>query len=121
MVRIMEDKQGIAIYNRYGDLVGVALSVRGVIANSKDFLDGGIRAALKSGKIYKDHFFHYYNLPEYPPINIEVPYLCIIDGVKFMKQIEVAEYCGVTKQAVSTAKAHGAPSINGKIVKWNKN
>lgn len=119
MVSIMEDKQGIAIYNRYGGLVAVARSIRGAI--TKDFLDGGIRAALKSGKIYKDHFFRYYNLPEYPPINIEVPYLCIIDGVKFMKQTEVAEYCGVTKQAVSTAKAHSAPSINGKIVEWNKN
>lgn len=119
MVRFMEDKQGIAIYNRYGGLVAVARSIRGAI--TKDFLDGGIRAALKSGKIYKDHFFRYYNLPEYPPINIEVPYLCIIDGVKFMKQTEVAEYCGVTKQAVSTAKSHNAPFINGKNVEWNKN
>lgn len=119
MVSIMEDKQGIAIYNRYGDLVAVARSIRGAI--TKDFLDGGIRAALKSGKIYKDHFFRYYTLSEYLPKNIEVPYLCIIDGVKFMKQTEIAEYCGVTKQAVSTAKSHNAPSINGKIVKWNKN
>ena len=37
-----------------------------------------------------------------------------------MKQIEVAEYCGVTKQAVSIAKLHGAPLINGKIIEWNK-
>ena len=118
MVSIMEDKQGIAIYNRYGGLVAVARSIRGAI--TKDFLDGGIRAALKSGKIYKDHFFRYYNLPEYPPVNIEVPYLCIIDGVKFMKQTEVAEYCGVTKQAVSSAKAHGATLINGKNVEWNE-
>lgn len=114
----MEDKQGIAIYNRYGDLVAVARSIRGAITN--DFLDGGIRAALKSGKIYKDHFFRYYLFSEKPPKNIEVPYLCIIDGLKFMKQIEVAEYCGVTKQAVSTAKAHNATLINGKIVEWKK-
>ena len=118
MVSIMEDKQGIAIYNRYGALVAVSRSIRGAI--TKNFLDGGIRAALKSGKIYKDHFFRYYPLPGYPPINIEVPYLCIIDGVKFMKQTEVAEYCGVTKQAVSTAKAHNATFINGKIVEWNR-
>lgn len=118
MVSIMEDKQGIAIYNRYGDLVTVARSIRGAI--TKEFLDGGIRAALKSGKIYKDHFFRYYILSEHPPKNIEVPYLCIIDGVKFMKQTEVAEYCGVTKQAVSTAKAHNATLINGKNVEWNK-
>ena len=118
MVSIMEDKQGIAIYNRYGDLVTVARSIRGAI--TEEFLDGGIRAALKSGKIYKDHFFRYYTLYEYPSKNIEVPYLCIIDGLKFMKQTEIAEYCGVTKQAVSTAKAHNAPSINGKIVEWNR-
>ena len=118
MVSIMEDKQGVAVYNRYGSLVMVARSIRGAI--TKDFLDGGIRAALKSGKIYKDHFFRYYNLSEYPIKNIEVPYLCIIDGVKFMKQTEVAEYCGVTKQAVSTAKAHSAVLINGKSVEWNE-
>ena len=118
MVSIMEDKQGVAIYNRYGGLVMVARDIRG--ATTKEFLDGGIRAALKSGKIYKDHFFRYYNLSDYPPKNIEVPYLCIIDGIKFMKQIEVAEYCGVTKQAISTAKRHSATLINGKIVEWSK-
>ena len=117
MVRSMREKQYIAIYDRNGKLVKVARSIRGAI--TKEFLDGGIRAALKSEKIYKDHFFRYVGpmLSEY----IEVPYLCIIDGIKFMKQTEVAEYCGVTKQAVSTAKSHNAPSINGKNVEWNKN
>lgn len=109
-------KQSIAIYNRNGELVKVARSIRE--ATSGSFLDGGIRSALKSGKIYKDHFFRY--ISENPSKNIEVPYLCIIDGLKFMKQIEVAEYCGVTKQAVSTAKQHNASLINGKNIEWNR-
>jgi len=116
VVRSMEGKQYIAIYDRNGKLVKVARSIREVVDG--EFLDGGIRSALKSGKIYKDHFFRYVGpmLSEY----IEVPYLCIIDGLKFMKQIEIAEYCGVTKQAVSSAKSHGATLINGKTVEWSK-
>ena len=112
----MEEKQSIAIYNRNGKLVKVAHSIREIV--NGEFLDGGIRSALKTGKIYKDHFFRYIG-----PIcfeYIEVPYLCIIDGIKFMKQTEVAEYCGVTKQAVSSANKHGATLINGKVIEWNK-
>ena len=112
----MKGKQNIAIYDRNGNLVKVARSIRDAI--NEEFLDGGIRAALKSEKIYKDHFFRYFL--EEPLKNIEVPYLCIIDGIKFMKQTEIADYCGVTKQAVSSANKHGATLINGKIVKWNK-
>lgn len=114
----MEDKQGIAIYDRNGNFVKAAHSIRE--ATNEEFLDGGIRSALKSGKIYKDHFFRYFMITEESIKNIEVPYLCIIDGLKFMKQIEVAEYCGVTKQAVSSANRHGATFINGKSVEWNK-
>ena len=111
-----ETNKAVAIYDRNGDLIKVAHSIRDAI--SGEFLDGGIRAALKSGKIYKDHFFRFVG----PVLSetIEVPYLCIIDGRKFMKQTEVAEYCGVTKQAVSSAKSHNATLINGKNIKWGK-
>lgn len=116
MKKIGDDEQYIAVYNKEGNLVSTARSVRVLV--TKEFLDGGIRAALKSGKIYKGYFYRYFSSTEIPLKNIEVPYLCIIDGIMFMKQIEVAEYCGVTKQAVSSAKAHGAVLINGKSVKW---
>ena len=116
MKKIDNVKQYIAMYNRNGKLVKVARSIREMV--NGEFLDGGIRSALKTGKIYKDHFFRYIGptCSEY----IEVPYLCIIDGIKFMKQTEVADYCNVTKQAVSSARAHNATFINGKIVEWNK-
>ena len=77
-------KQGIAIYDRNGELESTARSVREAITDV--FLDGGIRSALKSGKIYKDHFFRNFILSEEPAETIDVPYLCIIDGYKFMKQ-----------------------------------
>ena len=95
-----------------------AHSVREAITDV--FLDGGIRSALKSGKIYKDHFFRNFILSEEPAENIDVPYLCIIDGYKFMKQTEVADYCDVTKQAVSIAKQRHAKLINGRIIEWSK-
>ena len=112
-------KQGIAIYDRNGELESTARSVRE--ATNKVFLDGGIRSALKSGKIYKDHFFRNFILSEEPPETIDVPYLCIIDGYKFMKQTEVADYCNVTKQAVSIAKQRKTTRINGREVEWSKN
>lgn len=118
MKKIGDDEQYIAVYDRTGTLVITARSVRALV--DKEFLDGGIRAALKSGKIYKGYFYRYFSSTEIPLKHIEIPYLCIIDGLKFMKQIEVAEYCGVTKQAVSSAKAHGAVLINGKSVEWAK-
>ena len=118
MKKIGDDEQYIAVYDRTGTLVITARSVRALV--DKEFLDGGIRAALKSGKIYKGYFYRYFSSTEIPLKHIEVPYLCIIDGIKFMKQIEVAEYCEVTKQAVSSAKAHGAVLINGKSVEWAK-
>lgn len=118
MVNTMAEIQGIAIYNRNGNLIKTARNIREVV--SEDFLDGGIRSALKSGKIYKNHFFRYFIITNEPLENIEVPYLCIIDGLKFMKQNEVAEYCNVTKQAVSSAKQHSAIYINGKVVEWRK-
>ena len=113
-----ETNKAVAIYDRNGDLVKVARSIRDAI--NEEFLDGGIRSALKSGKIYKGHFFRYFINTNELLENIEVPYLCIIDGLKFMKQNEVAEYCNVTKQAVSSAKQHNAIYINGKVVKWRK-
>ena len=63
-------KQGIAVYDRNGKLVKVARNVREVI--DENFLDGGIRSVLKSGKIYKDHFFRYFSMAEEPLKNIEV-------------------------------------------------
>ena len=48
MVKSMEGKQNIAIYDRNGKLVKVARSIREVV--NGEFLDGGIRSALKSGK-----------------------------------------------------------------------
>jgi len=111
-----EINKAVAIYDRNGDLVKVARSIRDAI--NEEFLDGGIRAAIKSGKIYKDHFFRFAG-PD-PSKTIEVPYLCIIDGLKFMKQTEIAEYCGVTKQAVSSAKSHNATLINGKNIEWSR-
>ena len=54
MKKIGDDEQYIAVYNREGNLITTARSVRALV--TKDFLDGGIRAALKSGKIYKGYF-----------------------------------------------------------------
>lgn len=111
-------KNGVAVYNRNGELEASYLSIKQTV--NKDFLEGGIRSALKTGKIYKDHFFRFYKLSDEPADTIEIPYLCIIDGYKFIKQTEIADYCNVTRQAVSSAKQHHAKFINGRLIEWNE-
>lgn len=111
-------KNGVAVYDRNGELEANYLSIKQTI--NKDFLEGGIRSALKTGKIYKDHFFRFYKLSDEPADTIEIPYLCIIDGYKFIKQTEIADYCNVTRQAVSSAKQHHAKFINGRLIEWNE-
>lgn len=111
-------KNGVAVYDRNGELEASYLSIKQTV--NKDFLEGGIRSALKTGKIYKDHFFRFYKLSDEPADTIEIPYLCIIDGYKFIKQTEIADYCNVTRQAVSSAKQHHAKFINGRLIEWNE-
>ena len=110
---------GIALYSKEGELEKTYSSVKEA-ANNENFSESGIRSAIKSGKPYKNYFLRNYQIGELPPEEIEVPYLCIIDGQRFLKQTDVAEYCEVTRQAVSFAKQHNAKIINGKSIIWNK-
>lgn len=109
---------GVAIYSREGQLEESYESVKDAVG-ATEYPDSGIRNAIKSGKIYKNKFFRSFNTDKDPNDTIEVDYLCEIDGIRFMKQTEVADYCGVSRQAVSSAKQRASTLIAGKTVYWN--
>jgi len=112
-------KQGIAIYNNLGELEDTCTTVieaSSLIGYSKNRISG----ALKTEKINGDYFFRYYNLDEEPEETIDIDYLCEIDGVRFFKQSDIAEYCGVSRQSISGSKERQSKIINGKEIIWKK-
>lgn len=89
-------KNGVAIYDRTGTLVSAYESIKDAVAH-EDISDSTLRAAIKSGKVTKYRFYKPWDTLEDPPETIDVDYLCEIDGERFLRQIEVAEYCGVSR------------------------
>lgn len=110
-------RQRIAVYSRDGELEDTF----DYIIQAAKYLSGsdnGVSTALQTQKLYKNHLLRWYE--EEPLDEIEVDCLCTIDGQRFFKQTEVAEYCGVSRQAVSAAKMRGSTQIAGREIKWNK-
>lgn len=114
-----EIPNGIAIYDAAGNLLDTCDRISSVIALYPECNDSSLRGVLKSGKPYKNKIFKYYKIDQEPPKTIDAPYICEIEGKRFNKQVDIATYCGVTRQAVSAAKARGATRIGEKEVKWH--
>lgn len=110
----------IAIYDSMGNLLNTCTKISEVVSLYPECNDSSLRAALKSGKAYKNKIFKYYKIDQEAPTMIDTPYICEIDGNYFLKQVDVAEYCGVTRQAVSAAKQKKSSTLNGKQVNWKK-
>lgn len=107
----------IAIYDKTGILQEVYDTA--TEAANDTFLYSGVTAALRSGKVYKEHFFRKFPEDEIPE-QIDVPYLCEVDGIRFIKQIELVKYFGVSRQAVSQTVKKRGKTICGKIITWNE-
>lgn len=111
----------VAEYSHDGELITTYTSIKDALAQCPSGLsDSGLRAAIKSGKMYKEHFFRQYNSETEPEEIIDTPYICIIDGVRFNRQVEVADYCDVSRQAVSIAKQRHQNTINGYTIEWRE-
>lgn len=108
----------IAIYSREGRLIDVYTAISCIVGDFNNTTNGGVRAAIKTGHIYKDMFFKEYENQEEIPNTIFVHYLCKIDNLYFIKQIEVVNYLGVTRQLVSAAVKSRAKTIAGHKVEW---
>lgn len=120
---IIEDKHFrpyVAMYDRHGEFVDCAETIVDLCKKHTDLTNGSVSTAIKEKKIYKDHFFISYSKFVEPPETIEVPYIAIIDGLKFIKQVEISNYLGISRQAVSSAYKRFAATLNGKEVEWAK-
>ena len=109
----------IAFYTKYGELEGTA-STATEVSQLCGVSAASISRGLKTGKLACDYYFRYFPSNEQPPEEIDFEWICEIDGLKFIKQIEIADYCGVTKQAVSQSVKRRAKQINGKIISWRE-
>lgn len=73
----------------------------------------------KSGKRSGNYFFRSYRKGEEPLEKIDCPWICEIDGLKFDRQVDIAEYCGVSRQAISVSVQNKSKIINGRVITWN--
>lgn len=108
----------VAVYDRHGDFVDCAETITDLCRKYPEFAVGGVSTAIKNNKIYKNHFFINYSKFSEPPETIEIDYIAEIDGVKFIKQVEIANYLGISRQAVSAAYKRRAETLGGRNVKW---
>ena len=79
-----------------------------------------IRKSLRGEGDHKQYAFRYFPSNEEPPAEIEIDYVCEIDGLKFFNRSDAANYCGVSRQAAAGAYNRRAKTLGGKEIKWNK-
>ena len=104
----------IAVYNDRGELEKTAEGVKSLVGDI--FKDNGIRDSIKTGKIYKDHYFRIYE--EEPKEEIEIHPICVIDEIPFVTCAEMGRYLGVTRQAISVARKRKSKKVGGVEIQW---
>ena len=111
-------KNAIAIYLYNGELYETSNTITEAAAIT-NISFASISKALKNEKACRKYYFRYYDSLIEPVEQIEVPWLAEIEGIRFLKQTEIADYCNVSRQAVSQAFQRKSKIINGKEVVWN--
>jgi hypothetical protein len=78
-------KSKFCIYDKTGILVETYNSIKELICDNTSFTESSVRKALKTTKPYKNYFFYVYEEGAEISETLEVPYLCTIDGIRFLK------------------------------------
>ena len=108
----------IGVYNAEGELELVTPTM----TEASTYTGASVSAisnAVKSGKPTKTYYFRKYKKDETPVEQIDIICICEIDGSKFNTQIDIANYCGVSKQSVSMSVQNKSKEINGRQIVWN--
>ena len=105
------------MYDKNGELEFTAQSLVEA-ADALEITSASVSKGLKTEKLTCEYFFRYYSTEE-PAEKIDIPWLCEIDGLKFVKQKDIADYCEVTKQAISLSVKRKSKVINGRVILWN--
>ncbi len=108
----------IAVYNANGELEFSAPTMTEASVYSGVSVSS-ISSVIKSGKRSKGFYFRKYKKDEEPVEQIDFIWICEIDGQKFGKQVEIADYCGVSRQSVSVSVQNKSKEINGRQITWN--
>lgn len=107
-----------AIYSKNGELEFVAHKLDDILLEY-DFTKEGIGKAARSLKPYKNYFIRKMESTEVPPDTIDVDWVAMIDGQRFLSQSDMARFLGVSRQSVSQAKQRGSTKINNYEIIWN--
>ena len=108
----------IAVYNSNGELEFTAPTLTEASEYSGVCISS-ISAVIKNGKRSKGYYFRKYKKNENPLEQIDFDWLCEIDGQKFAKQVDIANYCNVSRQSVSMSVQNHSKEINGRQINWN--
>lgn len=82
--------------------------------------DGIYRAFKSKSHFYKDYYFIQYKHTDDIPEAIDVPIVCKIDEIEFVKQTDAARYLGVSRQSINQAMKLKQTKIKGKEIIWLK-
>lgn len=111
-------RDNYAVYDTQGDLVFTSLLSKDA-AEFCGIAQPTLKKALNDKKNRNGYFIKTFKENESPLDKIEInDYVAIIDGHKFFNQSEIAEYCGVSRQAVSGSKQRKSKNINGHEIEW---
>lgn len=103
----------IAVYSFDGILEGTLGQLESI---SSKAVRSRIRTAARAEKSYKNKYYRFYE--DEPPEEIDVPLICIVDGIPFNSFTDAGMYLGVSKQAVHQARQRKAKKIAGKDITW---
>ena len=107
----------IAIYNAEGQLEATAAN-KSEAARYCGIGNVTVGKCIEKDKVSGGWYFKLYPSNTEPAEEVSIPHVCRIDGIMFFSQVDAAQYCGVSKQAVSSAKKLKAKQIAGKDVEW---
>lgn len=109
-------KSKIAVYNYSGELEAVFENLTAA-AEYIGCSSPSLTSAKRTGKDCKGYFIREFlegNVPETIPLD----FICFIDGIGFLKQIDIVNYLKTSRQTVNGAYKRKSNKILGVEVKW---
>lgn len=114
------DTKIYGVYSEEGELIKTYQTKIDIVKDYPTFSIPSITSHILNLKPYKGIYIREF-INEEPAETIKIDYLCIINGQKFIRQVDVANYCAVSRQAVSSAVKRKASIIGGYKVEWKEN
>lgn len=111
-----EPKKMVVRYSISGEFEKTYKNFSAVTADG--FSNARASTAVQQEKMYKDKYWRLCPEDEEPEMEIEVPYICEIDGIKYYKSSELIEEFNISRQAVQQAKTKKQKALCGHPVNW---